>query len=174
MIANAQLVGIAGEIADTRPQVINWPQRPTPVGLLYTPEVLSALAAESPQLVSPRIYEAIREQTPIVVLWTFPASANSEPLPRPFSTVIVDERGHSFGGPAGGQGVRIEPLWVDQHADDLRKLDRRTEFSEVGVMAAYPRVAFVLGRIVTIYRKELGRNGGTERLGLIQWNGIGP
>lgn len=78
--------------SDVRPQVIFWPQAPanpsppTPAGLLYTPEVLAALAAASPDAVSPRIARATREQTPIVVLWTNPRSPNSDrsqgPSPR--------------------------------------------------------------------------------------------
>jgi hypothetical protein len=124
IVGNADPVATARQRSgETRPQVIFWPQASTPVGLLYTPEVLASLAAESPASVAARIYRAIREQTPIVVLWTFPASANSEPLPRPFSTVIVDGRGDSFGSPSRDQDVRIEPVWVEQHADDLRQLD---------------------------------------------------
>ena len=168
---------------DARPQAIFWPQRPdnpsppTPVGLLYTPEALAVLAANSPGAVSARIEQAIREQTPIVVLWTIPPHANSEPWPRPFATVIVDGGGDSFGFPSTGQGVRIEPLWVEQHANDLRQLDHLTEFVEVGVMAGYPRSAFVPGRLVTVYRRlpgELGRGTGVQRFGLIQWSGMTP
>jgi hypothetical protein len=168
---------------DATPQAIFWPQRPdnprppTPVGLLYTPEVLAALAANSPGAVSARIEQAIREQTPIVVLWTVPPHANSEPWPRPFATVIVDGGGDSFGFPSTGQGVRIEPLWVEQRANDLRQLDRLTEFVEVGVMAGYPRSAFVPGRLVTVYRRlprELGRGTGVQRFGRIQWSGLAP
>ena len=184
IVANTNPVATAGQVSrDPRPQVIFWPQSsdrptpPTPVGLLYTPELLAVLAAESPASVSPRIDHAIRQQTPIVVMWTIPPTANSEPFPRPFSTVIIDARGDSFGFPSPGQGVRIEPLWVEQHADDLRRLDARTEFVEVGVMAGYPRSVFVPGRLVTIYRRlprELGRGTGTQRFGLIQWNGVTP
>src|SRR5438105_1867121 len=98
-----------------RPQVIFWPQRPgnpappTPIGLMYTPEVLTVLAAASPDAVSPRIARAVQEQTPIVVLWTIPPPANAEPWPRPFSTVIVEPHGDSFGFPSPGTGVRVEP-----------------------------------------------------------------
>ena len=183
--AAAPVQSTAPRHSSVRPQVIFWPQRPgnpappTPVGLLYTPEVLVALAAASPDAVSPRIARATQEQTPIVVLWTIPPSANAEPYPRPFSTVIVEPHGDSFGFPSPGTGVRVEPLWVEQQADDLRLLDRRTEFTDVGVMAGYPRSAFVPGRLITIYLRlppELGRPNGTgvQRYGLIQWSGVTP
>jgi hypothetical protein len=184
IVAIATPVGRAAQRpTDVRPQTIFWPQapgnpnRPTPVGLLYTPEVLAALAAAAPESVSARIVQAIRQQTPLVVLWTIPPPANADPWPRPFSTVIVEAHGDSFGFPSPGDGVRVEPLWAEQHADDLRLLDRRTEFADVGVMAAYPRSAFVAGRLITIYLRlprELGRGTGVQRFGLIQWNGMTP
>jgi hypothetical protein len=166
----------------TAPYVIFWPQAPesrhppTAVGLLYTPSVLAVMARESPDSVSPRIDNAIREQTPLVVMWTIPpmATANREPWPRPFSSVIVEGGADSFGSPSGGKAVRIEPLWIEQHADDLRRLDHRTRFSDVGVMAAYPRSAFVPGRLVTIFVRvpsEPGTQRGAQRFGLIVWNG---
>ena len=175
-VGNAQQAG-----RDARPLQIFWPQKagnpapPTPVGLLYTPEALAVLAERAPALVSTRVDQAIRQQTPIVVLWTIPPPANAEPWPRPFATVIVEPHGDSFGFPSPGSGVRVEPLWVEQHADDLRQLDRRTEFAEVGVMAAYPRTAFVPGRLITIYRRmepQPGRPTGVQRFGLIQWSGM--
>jgi hypothetical protein len=184
VVADVEPVDTAGQqSAAAHPQTIFWPQAPnnpsppTPIGLLYTPELLAALATRSPASVTARIEQAIREQTPIVVLWTIPPPANSEPWPRPFATVIVEPHGDSFGFPSPGSGVRVEPLWVEQHADDVRQLDRRTEFGEVGVMAAYPRSAFVPGRLITIYRhmpRELGRGTGVQRYGLIQWSGITP
>ena len=167
--------------ADVRPQAIVLPHPtdhttpPTQIGLLYTPDVLAALAATSPQDVTPRITRAIAEQTPLVVLWTIPPPGNGDPWPRPFATVIVDGRGDSFGSPNPGHGVRIDPLWVEQDADDLRRLDRRTTFADVGIMAAYPRTAFVPGRLITVYRSlpsEPGRLQGVQRYGLIQWNGV--
>ena len=123
------------------------------------------------------IARAMQEQTPIVVLWTIPPPANAEPWPRPLSTVIVEPHGDSFGFPSPGTGVRVEPLWVEQHADDLRLLDRRTEFADVGVMAGFPRSAFMPGRLITIYLRlprELGRGTGVQRYGLIQWSGVTP
>ena len=178
-IAPARAAG--GQGGTARPQAIFWPQAPgsrsapTFVGLLYTPEVLAALAARSPASVTARLEQAIRDQTPVVVLWTIPPPANEAPWPRPFSTVIVEAHGDSFGFPSPGHGVRVEPLWVEQHADDLRQLDPRTEFGDVGVMAAFPRAAFVPGRLITIYRRmprELGRGTGVQRYGLVQWSGV--
>ena len=184
VVADVGPVDTAGQQgAAARPQTIFWPQAPnnpnppTPVGLLYTPEVLAVLAARSPASVTARIEQAIREQTPIVVLWAIPPTANSEPLPRPFSTVIVEPHGDSFGFPSPGSGVRVEPLWVEQHAEELRQLDRRTEFGDVGVMAAFPRPAFVPGRLITIYLRLRAESGGerrVQRFGLIQWNGTAP
>ena len=47
---------------------------PTQVGL-YTPELPAALAQESPGSVSARVRNAVREETPIVVLWSIPPVA---------------------------------------------------------------------------------------------------
>lgn len=165
-----------GTPPSSAPQVIYWPRvpdkPPTPVGLLYTPEHLADLARQSPEAVSARIAEAISRQTPIVVLWTIPPNANSGPWPRPFSAVIVEN-----GGMSCGTLPRVEPVWADQHADDLRQLDPMTTFDEVGVMAAFPRSAFVPGRFVNIYvslRTEVGAWRCVQRFGLIDWSGIQP
>ena len=158
------------------PQVIYWPRvpdkPPTRVGLLYTPELLADLARRSPEAVSARIAEAISQQTPIVVLWTIPPNANSGPWPRPFSAVIVEN-----GGMSCGTLPRVEPVWADQRADDLRQLDPTTPFDDVGVMAAFPRSAFVPGRFVNIYvslRTEVAARECVQRFGLIEWSGIQP
>ena len=141
---------------------------PTQVGLLYTPELLTALAQQSPESVSARVRDAIHEQTPIVVLWTIPPIAGAPPLPRPFSAVIVERGGYSA-------VPRTEPLWIEQHAEDMRRLDPQRSFQDVGVMAAFPRSAFVPGHSVIIYRAlpstEPGRSTGVQRFGLIQWSG---
>jgi hypothetical protein len=116
--------------------------------------------------------EAIRQQTPIVVLWTIPPNANSGPWPRPFSAVIVEN-----GGMSCGTLPRVEPVWADQRADDLRQLDPMTPFDDVGVMAAFPRSAFVPGRFVNIYvslRSEVAAWECVQRFGLIQWSGVSP
>ena len=157
------------------PYVIYWPRvperPPTPVGLLYTPELLAEMARRSPDSVSARIRDAIRQQMPVVVMWTIPPLADTEPWPRPFSIVIV-ERGSEYSGVP-----RVEPVWTQQHAEDLRQLDRRTEFQDVGVMAAFPRSAFVPGRLVIIYLRlqpEAGLPSGVQRFGFLDWNGAQP
>jgi hypothetical protein len=101
------------------------------VGLLYTPEVLRALAARSPVPVSQRLDDAIRQQTPIVVLWTIPRKSGEPPWPRPFSAVIVAHGTYS-------SAPRVEPLWTDQRADDILQLDRSRSFRDIGVAAASP------------------------------------
>jgi hypothetical protein len=117
------------------------------------------------------VRDAIRELTPIVVLWTIPAVAGEPPVARPFSAVIV-ERGDYNAVP------RSEPLWVEQHAEDIRQLDPQRSFQDVGVMAAFPRAAFVPGHSVIIYRAlpptETGQSKGVQRFGLIQWSGTQP
>jgi hypothetical protein len=160
------------------PYVLYWPQKagdPRPrqsVGLLYTPELLAALISRhSTETVPARVSEAVQQQTPIVIMWTIPPNADSEPWARPFSASIVED-GDAFGG-----RLRIEPLWTLQNADELRELDTRTPFQEVGVMAAFPRSAFVPGRLVTIYLRlpsEPGQLRGVQKFGLIEWNGALP
>jgi hypothetical protein len=161
----------------TAPLVIYWPgagpsdrKNPTEVGLLYTPELLQKLANQSPAAVTDRIRDAIRLQTPIVLLWTIPPSADSPPFPRPYSAVI--ER------PDGNSSVpRVEPLWVEQDAEELRRLDPARSFESVGVVAAFPRSAFVSGSVVIIYRdfgrSESGQSRRVQRFGAIEWSGSG-
>jgi hypothetical protein len=160
------------------PYVIYWPgagptdrNNPTEVGLLYPPEVLAALARRSPAPVSRRVDDAIRQQTPIVVLWIIPPIAGEPPVPHPFSAVIV-ERGDYSAVP------RTEPIWTEQHAEDIRQLDPQRFSQEVGVMAAFKRSAFVRGHSIIIYRtlapSELGASRATQRFGRIEWNGALP
>ncbi len=158
---------------------IYWPgaspadrENPTEVGLLYTPELLATLARRSGSSVPRRVSDAIRQQTPIVVLWAIPPIAGAPPPARPFSAVIVEQRGGYSSVP------RVEPLWVEQDAQDLRQLDPERSFREVGVMAAFPRSAFVPGHLVIIYRvlepTELGAERGVQRFGRLEWNGAKP
>ena len=96
------------------------------------------------------------------MLWTIPPQGGEPPWPRPFSAVIV-ERGIYSSVP------RVEPLWTEQHADDIRQLDPGRSFSQVGVMAAFPRSAFVPGHIVIIYRAlPTTEHGNVERRGAIR------
>jgi hypothetical protein len=160
------------------PYVIYWPgaspaerKNPTDVGLLYTPELLATLVRQSRGAIPARVSDAIRHQTPIVVLWAIPPIAGAPALERPFSAVIVERGGYTA-------APRVEPLWVEQHAEDLRQLDPERSFQEVGVMAAFPRSAFVPGNLVIIYRvlppTELGGGSGVQRFGRIEWNGALP
>ena len=126
------------------PEVLHWrnsdgkPNRPT--GLLYRPDLLAALIAGQPREDIPvRILEAVEKQTPIVVMWTIPPGPE-EPV-GPFQAVISDTR----------SGNRVPPLWEARDASDLRLIDPRTPFQQVGVVAAFPLSAFQPGRIVIIY-----------------------
>lgn len=159
------------------PYVIYWPgagiserKNPTEVGLLYTPEVLAALADRAPESVPQRVHDAIQQQTPIVVLWTIPPKAGDPPWPRPFSAVIVEHGDYS-------SVPRVEPLWIEQGADEIRRLDHSRSFAEIGVVAAFPRSAFVPGHRVIIYRAlprtDTGMSTGVQRFGLIEWSGSG-
>jgi hypothetical protein len=128
------------------PEVLYWrdsdakPYRAT--GLLYRPELLSALiAGRPPETVPERIRQAVNEQTPIVVMWAIPdgpAAREAVALPRLF---IRDTT----------SGNRVEPVWETQDAADLRLIDPHTPFQPVGAIAAFPRSAFQSGRIVTIH-----------------------
>lgn len=136
---------MAGSTA-VAPQVIYWigagpAELKTEIGLLYTPEVLAALARRSPSVVSERVNDAIRQQTAIVLLWTIPPIGGEPPVPRPFSAVIVERGGYSA-------VPRTEPLWIQQHAKDIRQLDPQRPFQEVGGMAGFNRSAFVPGHFV--------------------------
>jgi len=126
------------------PEVLYWrnsdgkPNRPT--GLLYRPELLSALIAGRPREDIPvRILEAVEKQTPIVVMWTIPPGP--EELVGPSHTLISDTI----------SGNHVPPLWEARDASDLRLIDPRTPFQQVGVVAAFSLSAFQPGRIVIIY-----------------------
>jgi hypothetical protein len=98
--------------------------------------------------------------------------ADSPQWSRPFSVLIAEE-GDSVGGK-----LKVEPVWTLQNADDLRRLDNQTPFRDVGVMAAFPRSAFVPGRLVVIYLRlptsHPREYKGVQRFGLIEWNGGPP
>jgi hypothetical protein len=150
---------------DTRPR-----QR---TGLLYTPELLAHLVStQPPETVPTLISDAVQQQTPIVVMWTIPPVGGGPPWPRPFSVLIAEE-GDSVGGK-----LKVEPVWTLQNADDLRRLDSQTSFRDVGVMAAFPRSAFVPGRLVVIYLRlptsHPREYKGVQVFGLIDWNAAPP
>jgi hypothetical protein len=128
------------------PQKLWWPnaerQSGTPKGLLYTPDLLTALVAGRPaEAVPPLIIEAIRDQSPIVVMWTFLDESSAKNLNRPFHASISEPR-------AVGA---VAPLWEKQDAAELRAIDPSTRFGEVGVMAPFPRNTLQPGRLVFMY-----------------------
>jgi hypothetical protein len=173
LVETNSVIQVAASAGPLEPLVLYWPTKHGDarqnVGLLYTPELLANLIATQALETAPAlIRNAVRQQTPIVVMWTIPPMADSPPWPRPFSAAVVED-GDSVGGK-----LRIEPLWTQQHADELRQLDTHTSFQDVGVMAAFPRSAFIPGRVVVIYLRlpsEPGRYRGVQRFGLIDWNG---
>ena len=118
----------------------------TPIGLVYTPELLGALINDrQPRSLDPRIAEAVRLQTPLVVMWAAPAPMPPEiPTPPPPSIVITD-RGNS------ASPVRFEPLWLQHDANQLALLDERVRPNQVGALAAFVRAAFAPGREVCLY-----------------------
>jgi hypothetical protein len=118
----------------------------TPIGLVYTPELLAALIGDRPPgSIDPRVAEAVRQQTPIVVMWAAPGPLPPEiPIPPPPSIVITDR-----GNPKNP--VRFEPLWLQHDANLLALLDERVRPSQVGALAAFVRAAFAPGREVCLY-----------------------
>jgi hypothetical protein len=160
------------------PEVIWYPQntragtRGTPVGLLYTPDTLAALVARQPPgRVSPRLTEAVRQRTPIVLMWSIPPSTDFGEAPRPFKVAITDP--HQ--SPSSASPHQIEPLWFDQDAADLLRIDRNARGHEVGVIAAFPLTAFLPQRNIFIYAEEPypDRPGlrVTTRNGILEWDG---
>jgi hypothetical protein len=164
-----------GQQEDPRPEVIYWPDEhrpPNVVGLPYSPQVLARLAANSSHAPGPRIQTAIARGTPIIVMWAIPKGneADEDP-PRPLSAVIVDD---TPDGRTSWSLKRIEPLWLEQNAEELRASDGQTKFRDVGIMAAFPRSAFVRGRLVTIFRDlpaEPGVHRGVQVFGRLNWRG---
>jgi hypothetical protein len=155
-----------------QPQVLYWerdtrPDTGTPVGMLYTPDVLSALASRMPAADVPRaIAGAIEQRTPLVVMWELPAT-DPQPLP-PYGIAILDE--------SGEEGL-IEPLWIQQHAGDIARLDPRVRSGNpvIAAVAAFPASAFVPGRRVLIRSLRQSTPSGsdtwTRRWGAIRWDG---
>jgi hypothetical protein len=134
--------------ADLRPLVLKAPyKRRTPVGLLYSPELLQRLIAKQPpgHVVSSRLADAARLHTPVVVMWSLrPWRDTGDQSLRPYA-IEVDQR------IATGSKVPIQPLWVDQQAADLRALDPQTAFLEVGAVAAFPAGALTDSASVIVY-----------------------
>lgn len=164
----------AQSTSSLEPIVLYWPTKQGDpgqrTGLLYTPELLAHLiAGQPPETVPTIISDAVQHQTPIVVMWTIPPVGGGPPWPRPFSVLIAEE-GDSVGG-----RLKVDPVWTLQNADDLRRVDSGTSFQDVGVMAAFPRSAFVPGRKVVIYLRlptsQPREYKGVQVFGFIEWNG---
>lgn len=161
----------------TEPYVLLWPDSPenprpverrTEVGLVYTPEVLSALAARRPaDAVPPRIVHAIRDGTPIVVMWEFPEGPADRPRPhRPYHVEINERSQHM------ARWMGVQPLWIQQDARELQQIDARAAAHEVGVMAAFPGDAFVRGHLIFFHshpvQTEYGSMTSSQRWGAIE------
>ena len=153
LVAVAALVAAPSVVLDGQqpgdrgltPETLYWrnnegkPTRAT--GLLYRPELLSALiAGRARETVPDRILQAVNEQTAIVVMWTIPTSWDEQAV-GPSHARILDTT----------SGNNVAPLWESQDARDLRLIDPQTPFERVGVVAAFPRSAFQPGRVVVIY-----------------------
>jgi hypothetical protein len=131
------------------------------LGLVYTPDVLSALAARHPaDAVPPRIAEAIGRRTPIVVMWEFLRVPHRSEPQRPYQLRIL-EQWHDRQRPH-------LPLWTQQDAAGLQELDPRlaapvdgpVRGAGVAVMAAFPLDAFVPGRIVHLQSQSIQMDNG--------------
>jgi hypothetical protein len=170
----------AGSSEEPRPgpYVLLWPDSPenprprerrTEVGLVYSPEALRALVSRrSADTVPSRIADAIRAGTPIVVMWDFPEGPHHDAARpgRPYHVEINDRDRHM----AWWQGV--QPLWIQQDARELQQIDARAAAYPVGVMAAFPREAFLAGRLVCFHshpmRTEHGSITRSQRWGAIE------
>jgi hypothetical protein len=171
-------LGVAGGAASLHaqgvpePQVLYWerdgrPNTGAAVGMLYTPDVLFALASRIPPAAVPRaIANAIERRTPVVVMWEVAAS-DPQPVP-PYRIAILDE--------SGSDGL-IEPLWIQQQAGDMERLDGRlgSVGRRVAAIAAFPSSAFVPGRRVLLRSTRQSTMSGSHtwirRWGAIKWDG---
>jgi hypothetical protein len=142
----------------------------TAVGLVYTPELLQVLVRPAGgRNVDIRVIDAIRNQTPIVVMWSVPVPSEVGPEPPPYTVVII-----AGSDDARNVGGRITPLWVEHDASSLAALDNRVTTHQVGAVAAFPRSAFVKGRIIDMYsdyppNAETGEHRGVHRSAPIQF-----
>jgi hypothetical protein len=118
----------------------------TPIGLIYSPELLASLLAKGSEGAgSAAIVDAVRQQTPVVVMWSAPVSPEMVPPPTPPRKIAIFPSGNRFGID------RIEPLWLAHDANQLAQLDPRVRPAHVGAVAAFPRDAVVAGRRICLY-----------------------
>ena len=143
-------------------------QHGTILGLVYTPDVLQALIARQPSLALPsRLRDAVRQQTPVVVMWDIPVAAELGPLARPLRMAVVSGNEDVFGGLS-----RVDPIWTEHDATGLMRLDPDRQFGHVGAVAAFPNTAFGPDRHVVIYSEVQTRDGawrGVTRAGTVEW-----
>jgi hypothetical protein len=141
------------------------------VGLIYSPEKLEQLIASHGSDPIPRhIADAVRDRTPIVVMWSIPESPYSTPIPRPYRITILDPNRNEqeYGNPSWS-----EPLWTLQDAAGLNRLDTATQFRDVGATAAFRMEAFVPGRKIVIHsdgRTKDDRPEHHSRAGFFDWD----
>ena len=139
------------------------------VGIIYPVEVLSLLVREKSML-RPRLELAIRDQTPIVVMWAIPGHQHTGATSERYEVAVVERGQQVIGNPH-----RIDPVWNEQDAGELLRLSKIDDAPEVATMAAFPAKAFVAGRQLIVYCQEPARPDGTirthERGGWIRWSG---
>jgi hypothetical protein len=117
-------------------------QHHTPIGLVYSPELLTALVAQSPEPPGQHIAQVISHQTPVVLVWSVPVPQEvGTPVP-PYKVVIEAD------APGGN---RVDPIWLAHDATELARLDRQVGSQTVGAIAAFPRSALIAGRLVCLY-----------------------
>jgi hypothetical protein len=141
----------------------------TEIGVLYPPEVLEALFRRRPDLreSTPFLAAAVRDGTPVVVMWK-PPDLNPEPAAtRKYKVAIAGDSGDE------ANPERIDPLWIRNDARDLEQLDPRTNFQPIGAVGAFPREAFGNLAVIVIYRSEWTGAvlTGHRRAGKVDWSG---
>jgi hypothetical protein len=134
---------VAGNKTASEPYVLRAGR--TEIGVVYMPELLAELAQNASGAVASRITDAIRDNTPIVVMWRMPLPAPETITTAPYKMAIVERNGDPV------NPDRIEPLWIQQDASGIAQLDSRISADKVAAVAAFPRSAFVHGRYVFIY-----------------------
>ena len=146
----------------------------TEIGVVYTPELLaSLLASEQRKSVDATVTQAISEQTPIVVMWKAPLPPDVPALQLQWMVTIVEGRGDPV------NPNRSDPLWIRTDPRFLAGFDDRLARRDVAAIAAFPRAAFVLGRVVFLYAKfppdyERHVVRSIRRSARIDWDGSRP
>lgn len=124
-------------------------------------------------VVDPKVAEAVRARTPIVVMWSTPVSDGASANPSPWKITIVEANGDPVNTDT------IEPLWIEWSARVLAQFDQRLARRDVAAIAVFPREAFVLGRVVFLYAKyppdyERHVARSIRRSARIDWDGTRP